>query len=450
MKDTTTAQVSKSRLTALFAKLKESSFFKNILVVMTGTVIAQVIGFALSPVISRLYSPSDFGIFGSFYAIVRIIEAGTTLEYSQAIMLPKEKEHAINLFVLSCLCTLIIGFLCLIFCSIAPATVHSAMKTEGILVLLLLVLVTIVFGINKSCQAWSVRVKAFKHTSASQVIRSVTSNGTKIGLGFLKGGALALIVSNILANILASLNLIRVLLPDFMALRNSIRWKLIKRLAKEYRDFPMYAASQNIINALSSGLPVLLLTHFYGISISGAYAFGVTVLKFPMEFILTSLRQVLFQKASETQHQRGSLSSLYVKITVGLFITTILPTVILIIWAPKLFVLVFGSQWSMAGELARSLIIWLAVVFCNLPAVLFARIIRIQRFVFFYDLVLLGARALALVLGGLFLSPPQTVMLFSIVGAVMNTILIFRVGHAVMKKERTVNWGNIREILTKG
>jgi hypothetical protein len=85
------------------------------------------------------------------------------------------------------------------------------------------------------------------------------------------------------------------------------------------------------------------------------------------------------------------------------------------------------------------LVIWLVVVFCNLPADLFARIIRIQRFVFFYDLALLAVRTLALVLGGLYLSALQTVMVFALVGAAMNAFLILKVGQTVMKKEgRTI------------
>jgi O-antigen/teichoic acid export membrane protein len=325
--------------------------------------------------------------------------------------------------------------------------VNNLMKTGGTWALALLVLATIVAGLNQSCQAWCVRVKAFKHTSASQAVRSISSNGAQIGLGYVRGGAGALIVASVLGDLLASLNLVRVLLPDLFSLKGAIRWDRMKLLAKEYRDFPMYSASQNVLNALSSGLPVLLLAHFYGILVAGAYAFGVRMLQVPMSFVLGALRQVLFQKAAETQHQGGSLTPLYLKTTVGLFAMALLPSSILFIWAPQLFTWIFGSQWYVAGEYARSLVLWLLVVFCNLPAVLFARLIRIQRAVFFYDMALLGLRVLALVLGGLYLSALQTISLFSVVGAAMNAILILLVGYAVMKKEGHTGLESIRECL---
>jgi hypothetical protein len=82
--------------------------------------------------------------------------------------------------------------------------------------------------------------------------------------------------------------------------------------------------------------------------------------------------------------------------------------------------------------------------FCNAPAVLFAQLIRIQRTFFIYDLFLLAARTLVLVIGGTYLSAWNTVLLFSIVGALMNLFLILLVGYAVMKKEGHVKWEQIR------
>jgi O-antigen/teichoic acid export membrane protein len=162
---------------------------------------------------------------------------------------------------------------------------------------------------------------------------------------------------------------------------------------------------------------------------------------------LTALRQVLFQKATETQHHKGNLTALYVKTSGGLLCIALVPTLILFVWAPVLFSFVFGSQWQTAGEFSRGLAIWMLFAFSNLPAALFGRIIRIQRRIFFYDLALLGARTMVLVLGGMYLSALNTVMIFSVVGAGMNLLLILMVGHALMRKEGHANWRYIGEVL---
>ena len=431
----------------LFDKLKKSAFIRNTLLVMSGTAIAQLIGFSLSPIISRLFSPSDFGVFGSFNSISGVVAAVATLEYVQAIFLPKEKSDAINLFVISCVSTSVICLLCLMLCMIAPMVVNGLMRTNGVWALVLLIAAIAAAGFNQACQAWCVRAKAFKATSASQVVRSVSANGMQLGFGSYGAGAVGLVVGGVVADMFANISLARMLISDLLALRNRITWRRMKELAWEYRDFPMYAASQNIIWALSQGIPVLLLTYFFGIAVGGAYAFGVRILQAPMGLVLRALRQVLFQKASETHHQGGNLARLYTRTTVALFALVLFPALALFFWAPQLFSLMFGAQWLTAGEFARGLIVWLMFAFCNLPAVLFAQIIRIQHTVLICDVVELAVKILVLAFGGRYLNAFQTVLLFSLTGAARNAILILVVGYAVMNNGGRTSGGQDVKLL---
>lgn len=424
---------------AFFIRLWKSAFIRSLLVMMSGTVAAQIIGYALYPVISRLFSPSDFGVFGSFDAVLTIITAGVTLEYYQAIMLPKERKDAFHLFVISCLSTFGIGSVCLVACLIAPGTMKSLIKTSGTWALVLLVLSTVISGLNFACMAWCIRVKAFKHAAGSQVIRSLSSNGLQLGFGFLKVGAPGLIISSVSANVLASLNLIRVLLPDLKTLGPSIRWNRIKELAYEYRDFPAWSASVSYINALSGGLPVLLLARFYGIAVAGAFAFALRIIQAPLSILAGALRQVLFQKACETQHEGRRLLPLYMKTTTGLFVISVVPSMVLLFWAPQIFTLIFGPKWHTAGDLARSLALWLTTL-CGLPSYLFARAMRMQRKLFFFELVRLVIGTFALIAGGVYLTSAQTILAYSAASVIISLVLVFVVGRALVRKEGDRSW----------
>lgn len=433
-----------------FAALKNSDFVKNVLVVMSGTTLAQALGFALSPIISRIYSPTDFGVFGSFTAILSVIVVGMTLEYSQALILPKQQDHGFGLFVISCLLTFLTAGLCLVACLVAPGFLLNSMKATNAWILVLLVSGVLVSGLNRTLQSWCVRVKAFRQTSASQVVRSLSANGSQIGLGFLKSGSTALVFAVVLGDFLATLCLVKVMLREFKALWHGINWKGLWPLAKEYRDFPLYSASTNVINSLSLGLPIFLLTRYYGIAVAGAYAFGVRLIQAPMALITTALRQVLFQKGAQAFNEKGRLVPLYLKITLGLFGIGLLPSLILLVWAPQIFSWVFGAQWRTAGVFAQSLVIWLLFSFCNVPAAIFVRIIRLQRRMFVYDQALLIARALVLILGGIYLRAAQTVFLFSLVGALMNVIFIVMIGRALMRMEGGTDLKSAFEAVTKG
>jgi len=272
----------------------------------------------------------------------------------------------------------------------------------------------------------------------------------QIGFGIIKAGSIGLIISSIIADLFASINLLLVFLADFKTTRYKIRWQRIKTLAYEYRDFPIYSASRNIINALSMGLPVLLLTNYFGIAVAGAYAFAERIISAPMGLILRALRQVLFQKAAETDHHGGSLLALYVKITAGLFMIATIPSLIIIIWGPPIFSFVFGQKWTLAGEFASSLVIWLTFLFCNLPSTIVARILRLQRQLFIFDVILLIARTLVLILGGMYITASRTILFFSIVGAIMNMIFIVIIGLVLMKNEDESNLKNMTKYLKEG
>ena len=113
----------------------------------------------------------------------------------------------------------------------------------------------------------------------------------------------------------------------------------------------------------------------------------------------------------------------------------LLPSLILFVWAPQIFPWIFGPQWVLAGDFSRSLVIWLLFMFCNVPAVLFARIIRIQRQMFMFDMTVLALRTASLYFGGMYLSPSSTILVFSCVGGVMNVFFIGLVGYKLWKAE---------------
>lgn len=423
--------------------LRKSTFIRHFLIVMTGTALAQVIGFASTPIISRLYLPDDFGVFGSYLAISGIITAAANLGYNSTILLPKGKLDALHLFIISCSATASISLLCALACAVQPYYIFAALQSNNMLLLVMLVFTVFISGINISLQAWCIRAKAFKNTSASQIVRSFSSNGMQVGLGLLKAGPTGLILSNTMADFFASLNLIGILWTDLKTALHKISWHRMKCLAGEYKDFLIYNTTGNIIDSLSAGLPVLLLTKYYGVAVAGAYAFGLRLLGAPMGLILRALQQVLLQKACETDHRGDSLLALYIKITAGLFALSLLPTLILLIWSPEIFSFFFGQQWRTAGEFARSLVLWQAFMFCNLPSVLFARILRLQRRLFLFDIILLTARILVLVIGGVNLPADTTILLFSAVGAIMNIIFILIIGFVLIKKEGANSWKEI-------
>ncbi|MDZ7775662.1 MAG: hypothetical protein U5L09_08740 [Bacteroidales bacterium] len=71
-------------------KIKNNIFFQNIAVVAGGNTAAKLIGILSAPVITRLYSPEDYGVFSVFASAVAVIGALSTLRYAVAIPIAPE------------------------------------------------------------------------------------------------------------------------------------------------------------------------------------------------------------------------------------------------------------------------------------------------------------------------------------------------------------------------
>jgi len=413
----------------------QGAFLRNFSIVMSGTAFAQLIGFALMPVVSRLFTPSDFGIFGAYNSVLAVFSAFVTLQYNQPVVLTERTQDAINLFFLSCLSVALVTGLCALTALVFPEEAQDLIKAPNRWFLLLLTVSVLVAGLNQSLQSWCIRVKAFTHTSASPVIRSLSAVGIWIAAGIGHAGAVGLVLGSICAEVLSSLNLSRVLKRDLKETSTFVNWEKMKQLARDFRDFPAFAAPQNLMNALSQGLPVLLMSHFYGIGIAGAYAFSIRILQAPMTLVLTPLRQVLFQKASETHNQGGDLYPLFFKITGGLMAVAIVPSAILFIWAPQIFSWIFGSEWFEAGTYARWLMLWIFIMFSNVPSVVIMRVLRQQRKLLAYECIILLSRTIILIVGGIYWQSLTTVISFSILGFILNLVFIVWVRSLIVKND---------------
>ena len=87
-------------------KLKlKSEFNLNVLTLMLGTTIAQAIPIIISPILTRIYSPEEFGSLILFMSIVSILSVIVSLRYEKAIVQPLSDEDAISLVVISMLVT---------------------------------------------------------------------------------------------------------------------------------------------------------------------------------------------------------------------------------------------------------------------------------------------------------------------------------------------------------
>ena len=81
--------------------IQDNYFFKNVSMIVGGTIFAQIINILVSPILTRIYQPEMYGVFSTFNSLVAILSISVSLDYQNAIPLEKEDEDAMHLFILA-------------------------------------------------------------------------------------------------------------------------------------------------------------------------------------------------------------------------------------------------------------------------------------------------------------------------------------------------------------
>ncbi|TSA51928.1 MAG: hypothetical protein D4R43_00025 [Sphingobacteriales bacterium] len=72
--------------------IPKTEFSKNVANIVGGTLVSQLITIAISPVLSRLFSPAEFGLYSIFINIAATTAVVSTFRYEYAVMLPQKDE----------------------------------------------------------------------------------------------------------------------------------------------------------------------------------------------------------------------------------------------------------------------------------------------------------------------------------------------------------------------
>lgn len=293
--------------------------------------------------------------------------------------------------------------------------------------LYLIPFVIIFAGLMQVSEQWLIRTKQFSINAKVTFWQSIIINGGKVSVGFFYPFASVLVFFTVLANGLRAAMMI------LFARRTSHKVekgeneekKSLKELAKKYYDFPIYRAPEVLLNAVSNGLPILMLTSFFGVAAAGFYSIGRTVLSIPSQLIGKAVGDVFYPRVAEAANNGENVTKLIKKATLALGGVGIIPFGFIVLFGPIIFSFVFGKDWYIAGEYARWLALWSLFAFMNRPSVQSLPVLNAQKFHLIYTIIMLLIRVLALAIGYfVYNSDIVAVALFGITGAILNLGLI--------------------------
>src|SRR5258705_4771680 len=234
-----------------------SEFSKNIFALSSGAVGAQVLNFFLTIVLTRIYSPSDFGLLTIYLSVGSLISVVATGKYDVAIVVAKSREEGISLVRLSLFITLTFSFLTLVaVCLLQPVIKMHTNHPEAASWFYFLPLTVFFLSAVQVFWMWHVREKKFRDLSVVRILESGSNGGFSILLQRL--GAKGLMFGTLISQFISAFYMgARIFFRDkfnpFL-----FRGKELREHAKAYREFPTYNILQGFADMfLLTGIVVI-------------------------------------------------------------------------------------------------------------------------------------------------------------------------------------------------
>ena len=408
----------------LLKTLTNNQILKNSLVLINGTIISQIINAIMSPFMSRLYSPEDFGKYSTLTAIILIVTVIANGKYDLAIMDSKDNDKerkatyygGMLLTISSCLVILLFGGMLAIFNCI----------NYSLLDIIAIATFTFFSSNNSIINIWLNKNGLYKQISRNRIIYSSVNFFGVILFGILKLGYLGIVFSVFMAHLIQFIYVYYFLYKKtrFCEYKYN-RQETIQQL-KKHINFPKFQMPALLLNSASTQVPVLLFNSFLGNAVSGWYSMTVKVINLPMTIVGSAIGDVFFKEASEIYSKSKERLKTFTYNTfnkmrwIGL-----IPMCALVGYGDILFSFVLGSDWQMAGIYSRILAPWYYMTFITSPFTHLFTVLNKQNKNLVVNIIMLSSRVISIALGFFIWGTKSiyTITLFSLVGFVIWIIL---------------------------
>ena len=406
------------------ARIAPIQLLKNVAILGSGTALAQVVNIVATPALAYLYDPDSFGLMAVFMGIVLVAGSMASLTYDSAIVPPKDSDESFSLFIISNILSLASSFLLLCIMTVVYWHGISDFTIPHWSLVVLTPLGVFSLSLFNACTSWCIRLGAYKQISAAVLTRSVSATCIQILSGFLGMATLGLIAGRIGGQFLAT-----IYITLYSGLPSSWHGKFefnqLRMIAFRYYRFPVFKAPQQALVLISEQLPAFALAAFFGAGFAGLYWLSDRILKVPCTVLSDAAAKVFFSECTKKHHAGKSLVPITVKTVASLSSLALLPSIVIIVYAPSLFSLL-GPEWKGASSYTSWMMVWVFFRFSCSPIMAIFIIINEQKTLLNIDTIAMFLRISLILVVPVFWSHYVLVMAICIFESLK---IIWTVGH---------------------
>jgi len=228
-------------------------------------------------------------------------------------------------------------------------------------------------GLYELVGLWATRRKAFGSISRSLIQQSVFGNVAKMGLGAAGFQPMGLLIGQIVSQGSGILYLARDASSEVRPLIKTINVRRMKSAMLSYWKFPVFLVPAQLLSIGASQAPVLFVVFQFDAETTGSFGLAMTVIALPTMLIAKSISRAFYGNVAELGRSRSSeIYALSIGILKRILAISVPVAIITLLVSKKVFPIVFGEEWRLAGEAVSALSLFLlgALVFASLDSVL--------------------------------------------------------------------------------
>ena len=347
-----------------------SRFARRLTMLASSTVLGQLAVILAAPLLTRLYTPMDYGAFVALTGLIVVFGVISGLRYEAAIPLCRVERDAAALVCVVILSSVTVSLIiALILVGVGPwlAAVLDLKGRES--VVWWLPVAVAAQGVFIAFDGWGIQQGRMRQLALSKITQGFALALGQLVFGFWWHGSphglfLAFVLAQLGSTWPMLLRIDRVqrayfLLPKLADMR---------RLVVRFRQFPLYEIWARSFGTASEMLPGPFISAIFGTAASGHYGLAQRIIGAPVRLLGISAHQVYAAELTRLSHtDRPALRALFNETIRHLLIVGLVYLVVIVLFGPRLFALVFGEAWRESGEMARLLGPMYLALFVNRP-----------------------------------------------------------------------------------
>lgn len=411
-----------------FQDLKQKPFLRSVSVLVSGTAVGQLINFLVMPILSRMYSPEQFGVFGLYSSLVGIVSVIACLRFDLALGVcnQESEEEAIHLLTLSFLSAASFFSLFCIIIAWQGKTLTYQLGLEALHPYLWFIPLGILGSSSYSAlMYWHTRKKQFSSIAKTRITQAAGASLTQIGLGSSSWGALGLILGQVI-NFSAGCG--RLFKEFYSRDLPRVTFAQLKLTFLKNKNYPLYSTFTALASSSSYLLPLLLIASVGPLAEVGYLNIAMRVTQIPLALLGGAVAQVYTSRLAE-QYQGGSLDKFTGQAITGMSRIGTGPLLFMALLAPDVASLALGTEWRRAGELVTWMSPWVFIQFISSPFSNSLQVTGYQRLALILQLLGLLLRCSAVLLTAQ-LNARWIVQAYTLSSALFYILFLSAVGYA--------------------